>query len=59
MLPCIARCEVVKGQACQEGRVVDDRSYGPFLLQIDVILVDIGLFGAIQNGEHMWARCLL
>lgn len=54
MLSCIVCREMIECQAGQEGRVVDNWAYAPFLLQIDIIFVDHGLFGAVQNGEYVW-----
>lgn len=47
-------CEIVKCQACQEGRVIDEGANAPLLVEVDIVLIDIGLLGAIENGENMW-----
>lgn len=45
---------LVKCQAGQEGRVVDDGTDAPFLVEIDVVLIYLGLLGAVEDGENMW-----
>lgn len=54
MLLCIMLYEIVKCQACQEGCVIDHGTNAPLLVEVDIVLIDLSLLGAIENGENMW-----
>lgn len=42
-------CKMIECQTCQKGCMVEDTTNTPILVEIDVILINPGLFGAIEN----------
>lgn len=45
--------KMVKCQACQEGGMVYDRAESPVFVEIQIILIDLGLLGAVEDGQDM------
>lgn len=45
--------EMVKCQACQEGGMVDYRAKSPVLIEVQIIFINLGLLGAVEDGQDV------
>lgn len=47
------RCEIIKCKACQEGGMIHNRTDSPQLVKIQVVFVNPGLLGAVEDGQDV------